>query len=131
MSESRRDFLARAAGILSAASAASAPRVRAQTSASALQTTPVAGTPPAFGTAPPAAWRPRRAVGPEVAASDFAHAEKLLRLEMTPSEREQAAGNWREAMAGVMERRTGPRKVPLESTVSPATLWDPRIPGAP
>ena len=54
-----------------------------------------------------------------------------MRLEMTPSEREQAAGNWRQAMAGVMERRTGPRAVPLEPTVSPATRWDPRIPGTP
>ena len=123
MSESRRDFLARTAGIVSAAAAASASPVRAQTSAPAPQTTPAAGTPPAFGTAPP--------VGPEVAPADFAHAEKLVRLEMTPSEREQAAGNWRQAMAGVMERRTGPRGVPLEPTVSPATRWDPRIPGAP
>src|SRR5262245_39056687 len=121
MSESRRDFLARAAGIVSAAAAASTPPVRAQTSAPAPQTTPAAGTPPAFGTAPP--------VGPEVTATDFAHAEKLVRLEMTPSECQQAAGNWREAMAGVMERRTGPRKVVLESTLAPATRWDPRIPG--
>ncbi|HEY6930171.1 MAG TPA: amidase, partial [Thermoanaerobaculia bacterium] len=123
MAESRRDFLARAAGVVSAAAAASAHPVLAQTSAPALQTTPAAGTPPAFGTAP--------SVGPEVAAADFAHAEKLVRLEMTPSEREQAAGNWREAMAGVMERRTGPRRVPLTPTDSPATRWDPRIPGAP
>jgi Asp-tRNA(Asn)/Glu-tRNA(Gln) amidotransferase A subunit family amidase len=52
-----------------------------------------------------------------------------MRVEMTPAERVQAAGNWRQAMAGLMERRTGPRKVALESSLSPATRWDPMIPG--
>ena len=56
------------------------------------QVTPVAGTPPAFGTAPP--------VGPEVTAATLAEAEKLVRVELTPAERAQAAGNWRQAMAG-------------------------------
>jgi Asp-tRNA(Asn)/Glu-tRNA(Gln) amidotransferase A subunit family amidase len=60
-----------------------------------------------------------------------AAAEKLMRVELTPAERAQAAGNWREAMAGTMERRTGPRKVVLEASVSPATRWDPMIPGVP
>ncbi len=30
-----------------------------------------------------------------------------------------------------MERRTGPRKVALESSLAPATRWDPMIPGVP
>jgi len=70
-------------------------------------------------------------VGPEVSAADFASAEKLVRLELTPAERTQAAGNWRQAMASTMERRTGPRKVALEASVAPATRWDPLIPGVP
>jgi Asp-tRNA(Asn)/Glu-tRNA(Gln) amidotransferase A subunit family amidase len=70
-------------------------------------------------------------VGPEVSAVTFAEAEKLVRVELTPAERAQAAGNWRQAMAGVMERRTGPRKVALEASLAPATRWDPMIPGVP
>src|SRR5262249_7268511 len=93
----------------------------AQTSAPAPAVTPVAGTPPAFGTAPP--------VGPEVGPDTFAQAEKLLRVELTPAERAQAAGNWRQAMAALVERRTGPRNVSLEASVSPATRWDPMIAG--
>jgi Asp-tRNA(Asn)/Glu-tRNA(Gln) amidotransferase A subunit family amidase len=120
MSESRRKFLARtAAGVVGAAAASKI--AQPQTSSPAPQTTPAAGTPPAFGTAPP--------VGPEVSPATFAEAEKLVRVELTPGEREQAAGNWRQAMAGTMERRTGPRKVALEPALSPASRWDPMIPG--
>jgi Asp-tRNA(Asn)/Glu-tRNA(Gln) amidotransferase A subunit family amidase len=54
-----------------------------------------------------------------------------MRVELTSPERAQAADNWREAMAGTMERRTGPRKVALEASVSPATRWDPMLPGVP
>jgi Asp-tRNA(Asn)/Glu-tRNA(Gln) amidotransferase A subunit family amidase len=121
MSESRRDFLARtAAGVLGAAAAGRA-AAGSQAATPGPQVTPVAGTPPAFGTAPP--------VGPEVTTATFAEAEKLVRVEMTPSERGQAAGNWRQAMAGLMERRTGPRKVTLDPSLAPASRWDPRIPG--
>jgi Asp-tRNA(Asn)/Glu-tRNA(Gln) amidotransferase A subunit family amidase len=70
-------------------------------------------------------------VGPEVNVATIAEAEKLVRVELTPAERAQAAGNWRQAMAGVMERRTGPRKVALEASLAPATRWDPMIPGVP
>jgi Asp-tRNA(Asn)/Glu-tRNA(Gln) amidotransferase A subunit family amidase len=120
MAESRRRFFARAAvGVVGVAAGRAA--LHAQAAPPAPQPTPAAGTPPAFGTAPP--------VGPEIAAADVAAAEKLMRVELTASERAQAAGNWREAMAGTMERRTGPRKVALEPSVSPATRWDPMIPG--
>ena len=120
MTESRREFLARtAAGIVGAAAAVEA--ASAQTSPPAPAVTPAAGTPPAFGTAPP--------VGPEVSPATFAEAEKLVRVEMTPAHRAQAAGNWRQAMAGTMERRTGPRKVVIEPSVAPATRWDPGIAG--
>jgi len=122
MSESRRRFLARtAAGI--AAAAASRAIADTQAAGPPPQATPAAGTPPAFGTAPP--------VGPDVSASDLASAEKLMRVDLTPAERAQAAGNWREAMAGTMERRAGPRKVALEPSLAPATQWNPMLPGIP
>jgi Asp-tRNA(Asn)/Glu-tRNA(Gln) amidotransferase A subunit family amidase len=115
MARSRRDFLACGAlGVLGAALDA------AQTPANpSNQQTP--GAPPAFGTA--------TAVGPEVNAATIGEAEKLVRIEMTPTDRAQAAGNWREAMAPLYERRTGPRKMPLEAEVSPSTVWNPVLPG--
>src|SRR5437588_1313701 len=79
------------------------------------------GAPPAFGAGP--------AVGPEVSATTFAEAEKLVQFEMTAPERAVAAGSWRKTMAAVYERRTGPRKVTLETTVAPATRWNPVLPG--
>src|ERR1700687_3830882 len=121
MSASRREFLAHtAAGAVAPPAAAPTP-AEPQTPDPAPQTTPAAGTPPAFGTAPP--------VGPEVTPATFAEAEKLMRVEMTPAECAQAAGNWSRAMAGTMERRTGPRKVRIEDSVAPASRWDPMIPG--
>ena len=82
---------------------------------------PPAGAPPAFGTAPE--------VGPPVAASTFGEAEKLMQVALSQSEREQAAGNWRKSMAPVYERRTGPRKFKLESSVAPASQWNPVLQG--
>jgi Asp-tRNA(Asn)/Glu-tRNA(Gln) amidotransferase A subunit family amidase len=79
------------------------------------------GAPPAFGAGP--------AVGPEVSATTFAEAEKLVQFEMTAAERAIAAGSWRRTMAAVYERRNGPRKVTLETTVAPATRWNPVLPG--
>ena len=123
MSESRREFLARTAVGVVGVAAAGRVAAEAQAASPPPQVTPVAGTPPAFGTAPP--------VGPEVSAATFAEAEKLVRVELTPAERAQASGNWRQAMASVMERRTGPKKVAIEASVAPATRWDPMIPGVP
>jgi Asp-tRNA(Asn)/Glu-tRNA(Gln) amidotransferase A subunit family amidase len=82
-------------------------------------TTP--GAPVAFNTAPP--------VGPEVSATTFAEAEKLMQVTMTDAERAMAVGSWRRAMAPMLERRTGPRRVALEAEVAPATVWNPAIPG--
>src|SRR5215472_2301127 len=115
MPKSRRQFLTQASLTVLGA---------AVTSSSKAQQTPEStpGAPPAFGTAPP--------VGPEVSAATIAEAEKLMRVELTPAERAQAAGNWRQSLASTMERRTGPKKVALEPTLSPATRWDPSIPGA-
>jgi Asp-tRNA(Asn)/Glu-tRNA(Gln) amidotransferase A subunit family amidase len=118
MPGSRREFLARtAAGLVGAAAAGKA----AGQQPPAPQPTPAAGTPPAFGTAPP--------VGPEITVATLTEAEKLVRLQFTAAEKDQIAGNWRQAMAGTMERRTGPRRVALETTLAPATRWNPLIPG--
>jgi Asp-tRNA(Asn)/Glu-tRNA(Gln) amidotransferase A subunit family amidase len=68
-------------------------------------------------------------VGPEVSAGTFAEAEKLVQVEYTKPHLEEAAGNWRKSMAPLYERRTGPRKTPLEDTLAPATQWNPLIPG--
>ena len=114
MSKSRRDFLTQTTLLL--AGAATATYGRAQEPSQ-----PTPGAPPAFGTAPP--------VGPEVSAGTFAEAEKLVQVGYTKPQLEQAAGNWRNSMAPLYERRTGPRKTPLEDTLPPATRWNPLIPG--
>ena len=79
------------------------------------------GAPPAFGTA--------GAVGPEVTAATFTDAEKLVQVSLTPGERAQAAGNWRNAMAPVYERRTGPRRVEIPGTVQPFSTVHSILPG--
>jgi len=87
----------------------------------AQQPEPPPGQPPAFGTAP--------AVGPEVSATTFAEAEKLVQFAMTPAERAIAASNWRMQMAPLYELRVGPKKLALEATLAPATQWNPWLPG--
>jgi Asp-tRNA(Asn)/Glu-tRNA(Gln) amidotransferase A subunit family amidase len=89
----------------------------------ATQTTPSAtpGATPAFNTAP--------AVGPEVTPTTFAEAEKLAQVQFTDGQRAMAARSWRTSMAGVLERRTGPRKIALDDTLAPATVWNPILPG--
>jgi Asp-tRNA(Asn)/Glu-tRNA(Gln) amidotransferase A subunit family amidase len=118
MPPSRREFLAYgSAGLLGAAipSNAQAP----------VNQNPNAppGAPTAFGTAPP--------VGPEVSVTTFAEAEKLVQVEMTPADRATAASNWRMQMAPLYEMREGPRKIQLESTLAPATQWNPMLSGIP
>src|SRR5271163_3496028 len=128
MAKSRREFLSDAsAGLLGAAVALHAQHQKPVAAQSAVPTSgdqalnPPPGTPSAFGTAPP--------VGPEVSPATFAEAEKLVRVELTEAERAQAASNWSNSMAALYERRTGPKKVALESTLSPASRWDPVLPG--
>ncbi|HTA86659.1 MAG TPA: amidase [Silvibacterium sp.] len=117
MSGSRRDFLAHSTlGLLSVAVAA-----HAQTPQAPQSQEPTPGAPPAFGTAPP--------VGPEVSSATFVEAENLVQVEMTPADRAEAASNWRMQMAPLYERRTGPRKLVLESNLAPATQWNPSLPG--
>ncbi len=79
------------------------------------------GAPPAFGVGP--------AVGPPVSTATFREAEKLVQFSLNDVERSMAAASWPKTMAAVYERRTGPRKLPLESTLAPATRWDPMLPG--
>jgi Asp-tRNA(Asn)/Glu-tRNA(Gln) amidotransferase A subunit family amidase len=117
MPKTRREFLTTTAA--SAAALVTGAHANAQTPPPA--STPAVGTPPAFGTAP--------AVGPEISPATIAEAEKLVRVALTPKERAQAAGNWREAMAGTMERRTGPKKVALEPSLAPASQWNPVLAG--
>ena len=115
MAKSRRQFLAETSlAVLGAAVA-----VSAQAGQNPADVPP--GAPPAFGAGP--------AVGPEVSTTTFAEAEKLVQFEMTAGERAVAAGSWRQTMAALYERRTGPRKVALEGTVAPASRWNPILPG--
>ncbi|HUB30214.1 MAG TPA: amidase [Terracidiphilus sp.] len=114
MPSSRREFVALGSlGLLATVVPAQAPDTQDQTP----------GTPPAFGTAPP--------VGPEVSAETFHEAEKLVEVEMTQRDLDEAAKNWRMQMAPLYERRVGPRKIDLESTLAPATVWNPELPGIP
>jgi Asp-tRNA(Asn)/Glu-tRNA(Gln) amidotransferase A subunit family amidase len=107
---SRRQFLIKAPlGLLAVSTASRADEPKPEA--------PPPGAPPTFGTAP--------AVGPEVSPSTFAEAEKLAQVTMTAAEREMAATSWRTTMAPMLERRTGPRKVPLEASDAPATQWNP------
>jgi Asp-tRNA(Asn)/Glu-tRNA(Gln) amidotransferase A subunit family amidase len=114
MSKSRRQFLTQTS--LTLLAAATARSAVAQQSADLPP-----GAPPAFGAGP--------AVGPEVSSATFAEAEKLVQVEMTVAERAMAAASWRQTMAAIYERRTGPRKVALESTLAPATRWNPVLTG--
>ena len=108
--KSRRQFLTHSS--LALLGAAFTGRLLAQISTDA---TP--GAPSAWGTGP--------AVGPEVSVTTFADAEKLMQVELTPKDRAMVADSWRRTMAALYERRTGPRKVELESTLAPASTWNP------
>ena len=119
MAASRREFMALSSFAALAAALESSPAASAGAQVPPQQQeTP--GAPTAFGTSP--------AVGPEVTADDFAHAEKLVQVTLTEPERAEAAGNWRMQMAPNYELRTGPRKLSLGPTLQPATLWNPAIP---
>ncbi|MEY2411607.1 MAG: hypothetical protein QOD84_213 [Acidobacteriaceae bacterium] len=78
-----------------------------------------AGAPPAFGTGP--------LVGPEISPTTISEAEKLVQINMSDTDVAIAASSWRPNMAALYERRTGPRKVELETTLAPATRWNPAL----
>jgi Asp-tRNA(Asn)/Glu-tRNA(Gln) amidotransferase A subunit family amidase len=114
MSKSRRNFLASTSISLLGAATACSNKKHAPSELPA-------GTPPAFGTAPP--------VGPQVSASTFAEAQKLMQVDLRSSDRVLAAGNWRNSMAALYERRIGPRKVALEPALAPWSRWNAVLPG--
>ena len=127
MAKSRRHFLATTSlGLLGAAvaldSQAQNPAGQTPHAQNPIVTEPPPpGMPPAFGTGP--------LVGPEVSPATFAEAEKLVQIKLTESELAVAAASWRPNMAALYERRTGPRKIVLEPSLSPATRWNPMLPG--
>ncbi len=112
MLNSRRAFLATSTAALAGA-------VSRATSADEQVAPP--GTPPVFGTASP--------VGPEVTDATFVEAQKLAQVRLTPSERAQAAKNWRQSIAALYERRVGPRKVALRTDLAPYSQCSALLPG--
>src|SRR5512142_1309142 len=117
MSKSRRQFLTvTSVGLVGAAVSRT---LKGQDVPPQQQTTP--GAPTAFGTGP--------LVGPEISPTTVSEAEKLVQIEMSKPHIDMAASSWRPNMAALYERRTGPRKVEIESTLAPATTWNPVIPG--
>ena len=130
MSKSRREFLAdTSVGLLGVAGlfqgVGEKPAEVHSAADAAKQQQGAAAPPPGM----PSNFESSPGVGPEVSADTFAAAEKLVRVEMTPADRAQAAKSWRKSMAGLYERRTGPRRVALDATVAPATRWNPVLPG--
>jgi Asp-tRNA(Asn)/Glu-tRNA(Gln) amidotransferase A subunit family amidase len=112
---SRRQFLAHAPlGVIVAVAAC---RGETQQGAPAAPGAPPPGSPTTFDGSP--------AAGPEVSPSTFEAAEKLVQVQLTDAERQMAAASWRQSMAPLLERRTGPRKMTLASTDAPATRWNP------
>src|SRR3981081_1154677 len=103
MSKSRRYFLNASLGLMGAAAGCS----KREPKSADLPP----GAPPAFGPAP--------SVGRDGSAATVAEAEKLVQFELTPAERSQAAGNWRNSLASVYERRGGARQIPLETQGAP------------
>ena len=116
----RRQFLIRAPiGFLTAAAACT--NASPPPSSPPQSTAPTAGAPPTFGTGPVS--------GPAVSPATFAEAEKLMQVTMTEAERQLAADAWPRSLAPYLERRTGPRKVAIADTDSPAMIWNPVLPG--
>src|ERR1700735_310815 len=113
MSKSRREFItATSLGLLAAAIPGHAQDQKPELPP---------GAPPAFGTG--------QAVGPKVSPETFVEAEKLVQVELNATECDTAAASWRVNMAPLYERRTGPHKVELDSTLAPYSRWDPVLPG--
>ena len=117
----RREFLIKAPIALAGVAAAcrggesSSSATGAAKQAAGTPSTP--GAPVAFGTAP--------VVGPPVSASDFAAAEKLMQVTNSADERAMMAESWGRTLSSTLERRVGPRKIPLPDELAPATVWNP------
>ncbi|WP_329743315.1 amidase [Dyella sp. A6] len=116
--KTRRDFLTQAPlGLLGAVVAGSA--VAQTAGENPPQAAPPPGSPGTFDAAPP--------VGPKLTTATFAEAEKLAQVSMTEAQRQMAVTSWPTSMAGLLERRTGPRKVALHEGLAPATTWFPEL----
>jgi Asp-tRNA(Asn)/Glu-tRNA(Gln) amidotransferase A subunit family amidase len=107
MRKARRDFLLNTAAGLSAAAMTGA------------------GAQLASAQVPPANPAP----GPDLSADTFAAAGKLMQVEISPAQCEQAARSWKANLPGIYERRTGPRKVALNAGNAPYSSWNPVLPG--
>jgi Asp-tRNA(Asn)/Glu-tRNA(Gln) amidotransferase A subunit family amidase len=114
----RRQFLITAPlGLMGAASAC---RRQEPEDAQSAGTQETPGAPVAFGTARP--------TGPEVTAATFAEAERLVQVSYTDADRATMVAAWRRSMPPMLERRTGPRTVPLPDTLAPGMVWNPVLP---
>jgi len=123
MTNSRRTFLTNSSlGLLGVAMTANSVAQTGEPTAATPGTQTTPGAPTAFGTSP--------AFGPEVSSATFEVAEKLVEVTLTERERAEAAGNWRNSVAPVYERRVGPRKLAIEPEIAPWSRWDPILPGA-
>ena len=122
MSKSRRHFLTQASlGLIGAAVASSSGRQDHTNEIAQEPTQLPPGAPPAFGTGP--------AVGPDVSPATFAEAEKLVQVNLSTTDRAQAAETWRVNVASLYERRTGPRTIALEPTLRPFSRYHSVLPG--
>src|SRR6266478_1329389 len=120
MPKSRRHFLTETSlGLMGAAVASSSTREGRELLEEPTQLPP--GAPPAFGTGP--------AVGPDVSPTTFAEAEKLVQVNLSTTDRAQAAETWRVNVASLYERRTGPRTIALEPTLAPWSRYHSVLPG--
>ena len=111
--KSRRRFLAEGALALAGVVAAGSDEARAATDAGT-------GSPPAG--AAPATGGP--ATPPPVNADDFAHAEKIARVTMTPAQRNMAAESWEFNVGPFFARRDF-----LLGDEQPGMVWNPALHG--
>src|SRR5579862_7809334 len=112
--KTRREFLTQSSlGILGAAVAVKADALTELQKDTQKQKTGAEpeGTPPVYGAGP--------AIGPKVSSETFVEAEKLMQIEMPAAHIQQAADSWPYTLANVYERRTGPRKLAIESNIAP------------
>ena len=115
MDRARRQFLVHSSlGMLGAAVAGRLDAQQEAGSAHGGKPGPPPGQPPTFAGSP--------AAGPAVSSGTFAEAEKLVQVHMSQPHLDEAAESWREAMAPLYERRTGPRKVALGPDDAPWSL---------
>ena len=124
MAKTRREFLAEAAvglaGVAAGAAGVGAAEAREPSQQQPTSQQP-AGAPPAFGTS--------QGVGPQVSPNTFAEAQKLVQVELTKPQLDQAASSWRGNLSEVYLRRVGPHKVELPASTAPYSSWNPALPG--